>query len=75
MSVVSYPLPGADYESRYHVGRHVANLQVTNTYEGSFRRMLPVRLLTLSFIRDKREAVQASFEIDIRVTFFRIFML
>lgn len=21
---------------RYHVGRHVANLQVTNTYEGTY---------------------------------------
>ena len=21
---------------RYHIGRHVANLQITNTYEGTF---------------------------------------
>ena len=24
------------FEFRYHIGRHVANLQVTNTYEGQF---------------------------------------
>jgi len=26
------------FSSRYHVGRHVANLQVTNTYEGASGR-------------------------------------
>lgn len=27
------------YQCRYHVGRHVANLQVTNTYEGTHVRV------------------------------------
>lgn len=30
----------APFSSRYHVGRHVANLQVTNTYEGTSGRFL-----------------------------------
>lgn len=31
----------ADFHfQRYHVGRHVANLQVTNTYEGTHVRIL-----------------------------------
>lgn len=34
---------------RYHVGRHVANLQVVNTYEGTYvsaRRLEINRMLT-----------------------------
>src|SRR5712672_639917 len=27
---------------RYHIGRHVGNLQVTNTYEGTFVRKSPL---------------------------------
>jgi len=45
-------------ELRYHIGRHVANLQVTNTYEGqsscSIRRRNSY-LYCLLISRDKRE--------------------
>ncbi len=39
-STRAFVLAGAFYRlprlSRYHVGRHVANLQVVNTYEGTY---------------------------------------
>ena len=34
---------------RYHVGRHVANLQVTNTYEGTHVRLVKILVFCSPF--------------------------
>lgn len=35
LGVVVFTYSKLTFDPRYHVGRHVANLQVTNTYEGT----------------------------------------